>query len=139
MKYKFNYARSGVKRHFIKISILLFNSPVTVEMMVFSEFGTQRHSLVDFGHFWCPKSMPCTVCWVNVRFSCNVPPRCQRLTGQAEISAPHEMHGGILDRIYAIWNCTVPASVVEKTNRRCRDAVLTPGSSRISGSASLGW
>ncbi|CAK9041436.1 Hypothetical protein SCF082_LOCUS23945 [Durusdinium trenchii] len=37
---------------------------------------------------------------------------CQRLTGQAEISAPHEMHGGILDRIYAIWNCTLAVKVL---------------------------
>eukprot|EP00435_Cladocopium_sp_Y103_P048959 s829_g14.t1 len=30
----------------------------------------------------------------------------QRLNGQYKISAPSHMHAGVLDRIYAIWNCT---------------------------------
>lgn len=34
--------------------------------------------------------------------------RWQRMSGQYEISAPKHMHAGILDRIYAIWNCTAP-------------------------------
>ena len=32
--------------------------------------------------------------------------RRQRLNGQYKISAPSHMHAGVLDRIYAIWNCT---------------------------------
>ena len=40
------------------------------------------------------------------------PSRCQRLNGQYKISAPQHMHAGILDRIYAIWNCTARNSVV---------------------------
>lgn len=42
----------------------------------------------------------------------------QRLNGQYKVSAPSHMHAGVLDRIYAIWNCTVMKVMLSSSGKK---------------------